>query len=85
MLIQENCEMFYTEAIDSNDDDLVDQISIDKVNKEFLLQTGDMYVISDGFFPSGREVSSWHVSRLVFDIIVQGIKEGGFKEAQYVR
>ena len=40
MLIRKNCEMFYTEAVCSNEDEtLVDQVSIDEVNKEYLLDT----------------------------------------------
>ena len=84
MLIRKNCEMFYTAAVGSNEDS-VDQISIDEVNKEYLLETGDGFQITDGFLPGGFELRSLDVSRLVFDIIVQGIKEHGFKEAKYVR
>ena len=86
MLIRKNCEMFYTEAVCSNEDEtLVDQVSIDEVNKEYLLETGDSFQITDGFLQGGFELRSLYVSRLVFDIIVQGIKERGFKEAEYVR
>ena len=86
MLIRKNCEMFYTAAVCSNEDEsLVDQVSIDEVNKEYLLETGDSFQITDGFLQGGFELRSLDVSRLVFDIIVQGIKERGFKEAEYVR
>ena len=78
--------MFYTEAVCSNEDEtIVDQVSIDEVNKEYLLETGDSFQITEGFLPGGFELCSLYVSRLVFDIIVQGIKERGFKEAKYVR
>ena len=78
--------MFYTAAVGSNEDEaLVDQVSIDEVNKEYLLETGDSFQITDGFLQGGFELRSLDVSRLVFDIIVQGIKERGFKEAKYVR
>jgi hypothetical protein len=78
--------MFYTKVLGSNEDeDLVDQVSIDEVNKEYLLETGDSFQITDGILPGGYELNSIYVSRLVFDIIVQGIKERGFKEAKYVR
>ena len=78
--------MFYTVAVCSNEDEtLVDQVSIDEVNKEYLLETGDSFQITDGFLQGGFELRSLDVSRLVFDIIVQGIKERGFKEAEYVR
>ena len=86
MLIRKNCERFYTAAVGSNEDeDLVDQVSIDEVNKEYLLETGDSFQITDEFLQGGFELRSLDVSRLVFDIIVQGIKERGFKEAEYVR
>ena len=86
MLIRKNCEMFYTAAVGSNEDEaLVDQVSIDEVNKEYLLETGDSFQITDGFLQGGFELRSLDVSRLIFDIIVQGIKERGFKEAEYVR
>ena len=86
MLIRKNCEMFYTAVVCSNEDEtLVDQVSIDEVNKEYLLETGDSFQITDGFLQGGFELRSLDVSRLVFDIIVQGLKERGFKEAKYVR
>ena len=86
MLIRKNCEMFYTAAVGSNEDEaLVDQVSIDEVNKEYVLETGDSFQITDGFLQGGFELRSLDVSRLIFDIIVQGIKERGFKEAKYVR
>ena len=78
--------MFYTASVCSNEDEtLVDQVSIDEVNKEYLLETGDSFLITDGFLQGGFELRSLDVSRLVFDIIVEGIKERGFKEAKYVR
>ena len=86
MLIRKKCEMFYTKVLGSNEDEsIVDLISIDEVNKEYLLETGDSFQITDGILPGGYELNSIYVSRLVFDIIVQGIKEREFKEAKYVR
>lgn len=85
MLIRKNCEMFYTKVLGSNEDEsIVDQISIDEVNKKYLLETGDSFQITDGILPGGYELNSIYVSKLIFDIIVQGIKERGFKEAKYV-
>ena len=45
MLIRKNCEMFYTAAVGSNEDEaLVDQVSIDEVNKEYLLDSYILFV-----------------------------------------
>ena len=86
MLLIKNCEMFYTESLKATDeDDLVDQISIDKDSKEYYLQKISPAHITDGYLPGGYEITSLYVSRFVFDVIVEGVKSANFKEAVYVR
>lgn len=63
---------------------MVDQISIDKVNKRYILDIDANDLVTDGYDGEMNEVNSMYVSRFIFDIIVQGIKERGFKEAKYV-
>ena len=63
---------------------MVDQISIDKVNKRYILDIDTNDLVTDGYDGEMNEVNSMFVSRFIFDIIVQGIKERGFKEAKYV-
>ena len=85
MLSIKNCETFYTVSRKATDeDDLVDQISIDKDRKEYFLQENEDCNITDGYLPGGYEINSLYVSRLIFDIIVEGVKNAGFKEVIYV-
>ena len=86
MLVRKECEIFYTVSRTATDEDcLVDQVSIDKDNKEFYLQKNEDINITDGYLPGGFEINSIYVSRLIFDIIVEGVKKSGFKEAIYVQ
>ena len=86
MLLIENCEMFYTDSKKATDElCLVDQIMIDKNNKEYFLQTDKDLNITEVYQSCGIEISSVYVSRFVFDIIVSGVKGAKFKEAIYVR
>lgn len=70
-------EMFYTDA-KSGDDHLVDQICIDKQNKKYLLYIEATDMVTDGYDETDEPINSIYVSRLVFDIIVSGIKGKGF-------
>ena len=85
MFLVKDWEMFYTHSNKSSEEDcLVDQISIDKVNKRYIFDIDANDIVTDGYDSEMNEINSIYVSRLVFDIIVQGIKECGFKEAKYV-
>ncbi len=86
MLLIKKCEIFYTNSSETTEEErLVDQISIDKDSKEYLLQKNEDERITDGCLPGGYEINSIYVSRFIFDIIVEGVKQSGFKEAIYVR
>lgn len=86
MLLFRNSEMFYTGSQQATDeDDLVDQISIDRDSKEYYLQKNVGSHVTDGYLSDGYAIISYYVSRFVFDIIVEGVKRAGFKEAVYVR
>ena len=86
MFLVKDWEMFYTDSHKSSKEEyLVDQISIDKVNKRYILDIDANDLVTDGYDGEMNEVNSMFVSRFIFDIIVQGIKERGFKEAIYVR
>ena len=82
MFLAKDWEMFYTNSHKSSEEDLVDQISIDKVNKRYILDIDADDLVTDGYDDEMNEVNSLYVSRFIFDIIVQGIKERGFKEAK---
>ena len=85
MLLMKNCEMFCTGSLEVTDEDcLVDQILIDKDSKEYLLQKNEDERITDGHLANGYEINSVCVSRFIFDIIVDGVRCAGFKEAIYV-
>ena len=85
MFLAKDWEMFYTDSHKSSEEEyLVDQISIDKVNKRYILDIDADDLVTDGYDSYMNEINSMYVSRFIFDIIVQGIKERGFKEAKYV-
>ena len=60
-------EMFYTNS--KNDEDLVDQISIDVRNKRYVLDTDAPDMVTDGYDENDEPIESNYVSRFVFDII----------------
>lgn len=72
---QWNC--FYTRAVGS--EDLVDQIEIDEKNKEYRIHINERDWVTDGYDEFGIPQNSSYVSRFVFDVIVEGIKEKNFK------
>ena len=79
-----NWEMFYTDSNQQNEEEtLVDQISIDKDNKVYVLYESADYMITDGTDEEGNEVYSYYVSREIFDIILHGLKSNGYKQAKF--
>ncbi len=79
--LAKNWEMFYTESeIQNKEEDLVDQLSIDAVNKIFLLYKSVSDMVTDGYDDEGAEIYSTYISREIFDIILQGLKSKGYKE-----
>ena len=85
MFLVKDWEMIHTGSHKSSEEEyLVDQISIDKVNKRYILDIDANDSLTDGYDGEMNEIISMYVSRFIFDIIVQGIKERGFKEAKYV-
>ncbi|MCH5180792.1 MAG: hypothetical protein J1F32_06235 [Erysipelotrichales bacterium] len=74
MFLAEDWEMFYTES-KTGEDCLVDQISIDIKRKKYILEIDTDDRVTDGCDSKGKEIYSSYVSRFVFDIIVQAIKE----------
>ena len=84
MFLIKDWEMFYTDAINATEDNnLVDQISIDKVNKRYVLDIDAADLVTDGYDEAGDAINSTYVSRLVFDIIVEGLKQHGFKSVVF--
>lgn len=79
-----NWEMFYTNATNQNkDNSLVDQISIDVLNKVYILYQNVSYDYTDGCDIDGCEYSSVYICRELFDIILQALKLNGYKQAQF--
>lgn len=66
-------EMFYTNSL--NDEELVDQIYIDDKGKRFILDIDVNEMETDGYDENSEPIYSTYVSRTVFDIIVDGIKQ----------
>ena len=81
MIVTQNWEMFYTDS--KKDKDNVDQISIDIRNKRFVLDIDADILVTDGYWEDDTPVESNYVSRFIFDLIVEGVKEKGFKEANW--
>ena len=74
----EKWEMFYTNS--KNNEDLVDQISIDTKNKRYILDIDADIIVTDGEYEDGTEIYSLYISRYMFDLIVAEIKNRGFVE-----
>lgn len=74
----EKWEMFYTDS--KNNEDLVDQISIDTKNKRYILDIDADIIVTDGEYEDGTEIYSLYISRYMFDLIVEEIKNRGFVE-----
>lgn len=81
MAITQKWEMFYTRS--KNDEDLVDQISIDARNKRYVLDIDAPDMVTDGYDENDEPIESSYVSRLVYDIIVEGVKAKGFSRYVY--
>ena len=72
-------ERFYTETKNQNKEEtFVDQISIDVINKVYLLheQVDDAEI--GGEDEQGNDIYPFYVSREVFDIILEGLKAKGY-------
>lgn len=79
MIVTKDWEMLYTDS--KKDEDKVDQISIDVRNKRFVLDIDANMMVTDGYWDDGEtEVVSYYVSRFLFDLVVEGLKDRGFKE-----
>ena len=80
-----NWEMFYTTAKNQDEDkSFVDQISIDMVNKVYVLYQDVHYGYIDGCDADGNEYYSTYVSREFFDLVLQALKLNGYKQAQFL-
>ena len=74
----EKWEMFYT--ISKNNEDLVDQLSIDVKNKRYILDLDANMLVTESVDENDNYYFSTHVSRFIFDLILNSIKEKGFVE-----
>ena len=71
-----NYERFYTNSL--KDANLVDQIEIDTLNKNYRLLIDELDCIVDGEDENGEDIISFPVSRFIFDAIINGVKTSGF-------
>ena len=72
-------ERFYTDS-KTGDEWLVDQIEIDVKNKRYILSIDANELITDGYDEEGEPISSYYVSRFMFDLLVSGVIAKGFQE-----
>ena len=77
MFLKRKNKNFYTES--QKGEGWIDHISIDEKRKRYILDI-DKDERTLGGYERGKPVYSYYVSRLIFDIIVTGIKEQGFSE-----
>ncbi len=78
MFIGSEWEMFYTHS--KNNEDLVDQISINTKKKRFILDIDISNLATDGYDDADDPIDSIYISREMFEIIVLGIKQKNYKE-----
>ena len=74
-------EKFYTDSKNKKED-LVDQISIDVLNKEYVLDLEEPISITDGEDEDGNEIYAIYINREVFDILLQGLKLNNYNQIQ---
>ena len=76
-------ERFYTDAKTQNkEESFVDQISIDAINKVYVLYEQVDYEAIDGWDEKGNEIYSFYISREVFNIILKCLKSKGYKQVK---
>lgn len=78
MFISRNWEMFYTHV--KRNEDLIDLLYIDRTAKWYIFGENLSWLASDGVDDEREEYSATYISRLVFDIIVKGLQENGYKQ-----
>lgn len=86
MFMIKKWEIFYTDSLNSdfeNDEELVDQILIDSLNKRYILNKDADILVTDSIDEFGNEDYSMYISRFMFDLILEGLKNKGFKEVPY--
>ena len=71
-------ELFHTDAQVKGRDDRVDQVSIDRFNKRYVLDINISDMSIDGWDDYYEPIDSLDVSRAVFDIIVEGLRLNGY-------
>lgn len=81
MFLVKDWEMFYTDS--KNNEDLVDQVSIDKGNKRYVLDIDADILVTDGYDEEMNDMDSTYVSRFIFDIIVKGLEENNFRKLKW--
>jgi hypothetical protein len=79
-----NWEMIYTEA-DSDDEFLVDNLTIDMENKRYILDISVDGCITDSIDENGEPYGcSSYVSKKLFNFVLQALKDANFKQAKWV-
>ena len=73
-------ERFYTDAKGQDEESFVDQISIDVINKVYVIDEEVDIAETDGEDKDGDEIYSFYVSREVFDILLQGLKLNEYRQ-----
>jgi hypothetical protein len=80
--MEDKWEMFYTHTAGGKRDDYsyVDMLSINMTNKRYILDVHTDIRNTDGENEDGTCDECYYISRGIFDILLDGLKQRGFKE-----
>ena len=81
MSYENEWEQLYTES--KIDEDLVDLISINADEKEYLIELNAPSMVTDGEDDEGNQIYSSYISRFTFDLIVKALKESELSGEEY--
>lgn len=86
MFLSRKWEMFYTnnkECSSEREVEKFDQISVDTMNKRFVLDIGVDILATDGYDDELEPIDSTYVSRTIFDTLLEGLTAKSFKQVEF--
>lgn len=86
MFLAREWEIFYTNSKESggeSEEKKFDQISVDVLNKRFVLDIGVDLLATDSYDDELEPIASTYVSRTIFDTITEGLTANNFKQIEF--
>ena len=86
MFLAREWEIFYTNSKKSggeSEEKKFDQISVDVLNKRFVLDIGVDLLATDSYDDELEPIASTYVSRTIFDTITEGLTAKNFKQIEF--